>query len=230
MSRDCKSTKKYLNSTRNNAVFSSEWLIIRKFCIHLHRKKKRMKEKLRLLGPAILVVGLVATAYFLLTYESDVLWKAQELNLFLDTPLFLRQQMVSSGWLISWLGAYFTEFFYHEALGVGMLCAWWAVLMLVIGRTFRIPMKWSVVLLIPVAALLLTIVDLGYWLYYLKLKGHFFAATIGVGSDKPLNIKLYSRFGFSRKIKDCHYDPCGMDENNQPEYEETAWWLLSKDL
>ena len=149
-----------------------------------------MKEKLRLLGPAILVVGLLATAYFLLTYESDYLWKAQELNLFLDTPLFLRQQMVSSGWLISWLGAYFTEFFYHEALGVGMLCAWWAVLMLVIGRTFRIPMKWSVVLLIPVAALLLTIVDLGYWLYYLKLKGHFFAATIGT------TIAVLSVWGF----------------------------------
>ena len=58
----------------------------------------------------------------------------------------------------------------------------------------------------------------------------FRTATIGVGSDKPLNIQLYRRFGFVRKIKDCHYDPCGMDENNQPEYEEEAWWLLSKDL
>ena len=63
----------------------------------------------------------------------------------------------------------------------------------------------------------------------LKEKG-FRTATIGVGSDKPQNIRLYSRFGFDRKIRDCHYDPCGMDENNQPEYEETAWWLLSKDL
>ncbi len=58
----------------------------------------------------------------------------------------------------------------------------------------------------------------------------FHTATIGVGSDKPQNIKLYRRLGFHRKIKDCHYDPCGMDENNQPEYEEEAWWLLSKDL
>lgn len=58
----------------------------------------------------------------------------------------------------------------------------------------------------------------------------FRVATIGVGSDKPQNIRLYRRFGFDRKIKDCHYDPCGMDENNQPEYEETAWWLLGKDL
>ena len=58
----------------------------------------------------------------------------------------------------------------------------------------------------------------------------FHTATIGVGSDKPLNIQLYRRFGFNRKVKDCHYDPCGMDENNQPEYEEEAWWLLAKDL
>ena len=58
----------------------------------------------------------------------------------------------------------------------------------------------------------------------------FRRATIGVGSDKPQNIRLYRRFGFDRKVKDCHYDPCGMDENNQPEYEEEAWWLLSKDL
>ena len=56
------------------------------------------------------------------------------------------------------------------------------------------------------------------------------AATIGVGSDKPLNVKLYHRLGFREKVKDCHYDPCGMDENNQPRYEEAGWWLLSKDL
>jgi ribosomal protein S18 acetylase RimI-like enzyme len=54
--------------------------------------------------------------------------------------------------------------------------------------------------------------------------------TIGVGPDEPQNVRLYRCFGFNTKIKDCHYDPCGMDENNQPEYEEEAWWLLAKDL
>ena len=58
----------------------------------------------------------------------------------------------------------------------------------------------------------------------------FQTATIGVGSDKPQNIQLYRRLGFNTKVKDCHFDPCGMDENNQPEYEEEAWWLLSKNL
>ena len=58
----------------------------------------------------------------------------------------------------------------------------------------------------------------------------FRTVTIGVGSDEPQNLRLYRRLGFITKIKDCHYDPCGMDENMQPIYEDTPWWLLKKDL
>jgi hypothetical protein len=138
-----------------------------------------MKEKLKWL-PLLLIVGAVAAIGFcLLHYESEYLWKVQELNLFLDTPLFLKQQTVVSGWLLTWMGTWFTEFFYHPWQGVLMLCAWWVLLMLMAGRTFRVPLKWATVLLVPVAMLLLTDVDLGYWIYYLKLRGHFFAATIG---------------------------------------------------
>ena len=61
-------------------------------------------------------------------------------------------------------------------------------------------------------------------------KSGFRRATIGVGSDEPANIRLYRRMGFTEKIKDCHYDPCGLDENMQPVYEEEGWWLLAKEL
>ena len=55
-------------------------------------------------------------------------------------------------------------------------------------------------------------------------------ATIGVGSDDLHNISLYRHFGFLEKVKDCHDDPCALDENGQPVYEEAAWWLLKKEL
>ena len=140
---------------------------------------KDMKDKLKLLSPALVVVALLAIACCLLVYERAFLWKAQEMNLFLDTPLFLKQQMVTSGWLLTWLGCYFTEFFYHPVLGVTLLTLWWTVLLLVIWRTFRIPVRWTAVLLIPLAAIVIMNMDLGYWIYYLKLRGHFFAAAIG---------------------------------------------------
>lgn len=55
-------------------------------------------------------------------------------------------------------------------------------------------------------------------------------ATIGVGTDEPHNFSMYRHFGFNTKIKDCHYDPCGMDENMKPVFEDAVWWLLQKSL
>lgn len=58
----------------------------------------------------------------------------------------------------------------------------------------------------------------------------FRTATIGVAVDEPQNIKLYHRMGFTKKIKDCNYDPCGFNAYGQQLYEEAGWWLLSKEL
>ena len=46
-------------------------------------------------------------------------------------------------------------------------------------KTFAISTQWAPLLLIPIALLLITNVDLGYWVYILKLRGHFFLTTIG---------------------------------------------------
>ena len=63
------------------------------------------------------------------------------------------------------------------------------------------------------------------------LKNHgFIKATIGVSSDEPHNIEMYRHYGFTEKIRDCNYDPCAMDENMMPEYDEQGWWLLARDL
>lgn len=132
-----------------------------------------------LAGYLIPVLGLVAIAVALLAYDSDFLFRVQELNLFLYTPLFFQQQMVVSGGFLTWVGTYFTQYFYHPWMGVSLLCLWWLLLMWLVKRTFRIPAYASVALLVPVVLLLITDVDLGYWIFYLKLRGHFFVATIG---------------------------------------------------
>lgn len=124
-------------------------------------------------------VALIAIAVVLLTYENHLLWKIQEKNLFLCSSLFFKEQMVVPGGLLTWIGTWFTQFLYYPWLGVLMLCAWWFVLLLLIKQTFQTPDRWAVMLLIPVALLLLTNVDLGYWIYLLKLRGHFFVTTIG---------------------------------------------------
>ena len=128
---------------------------------------------------AIPFVGLALIAIALVAFESDYLYRVQEQSLFLNTPLFFRQCMVASGGLLSWVGAFLTQFFYHPALGACLLCACWAVLVWLLIVTFRIPPRWAVVTLVPIVLLLLTDVTLGYWIFYLKLRGYFYVGTLG---------------------------------------------------
>ena len=61
----------------------------------------------------------------------------------------------------------------------------------------------------------------------LKTAG-FRYATIGVSDDHIR--KMYQHMGFMKEVKICHYDPCAMDENMQPEFDREGYWLLAKDL
>lgn len=125
------------------------------------------------------ILSLVAIACTLVWFENDLLWKVQQLNLFLFTPLFFTQQMVVSGGLLVYMATFFTQFLFQPWLGVSLLCGWWLLLMWLTKKAFRLPDFWSPLLLIPVGLLLIANVDMGYWLYVLKMRGYFFAPTIG---------------------------------------------------
>ena len=131
------------------------------------------------LAISVWIVALVVIAGAMLLFESDQLWKIQEKNLFLCSMLFLKEQLVVPGGLLTWLGTWFTQFLYYPWLGVLMLCCWWLLLMFIVKRAFRIPDRWAILMLIPVALLLLSNMDMGYWIYLLKLRGYFFVSTIG---------------------------------------------------
>ena len=136
-----------------------------------------MKQKYFAL--AIWLVALVVIAGALLIFESDQLWKVQEKNLFLCSMLYLKEQLVVPGGFLTWAGTWFTQFLYYPWLGVLLLCGWWLLLMFIIKRAFRIPDRWAILMLIPVAILLLANMTMGYWIYLLKLRGYFFVSTIG---------------------------------------------------
>ena len=143
-------------------------------------------------------LAIVVIACLLLVLEKDFLWKIQEQNLFLCSWQFFKEQMVVPGGLLTWLGTFFTQFHYHPWLGVTLLAAWWMLLVWLIERTFRLDGWWHLLTVVPLLFILVTIVDMGYWVYILKLRGHFFVTTIGVTavtallwafrvmSDKPI--------------------------------------------
>ena len=137
-------------------------------------------KQLKYIPLLLVVIALSIVAWSLLTYEDNLLWKMQELNLHLNTGLFFKQQLVVAGGLLTWLGTFFTEFFYHAWLGVLMLIGWWALLVWLSAKALKVNMKWAVLLLIPVSLLLASNMELGYWIYYMKLRGYYFVGTIGL--------------------------------------------------
>ena len=140
-----------------------------------------MKESMRkYITPIVWLAALAVTAGLLLSYEYHVLWKIQEQSLFLDTPLFFRQQMVVPGGLLTYMGCFLTQLLYYPVLGVVVLCLMWGLLMWMMQRTFKVSQRWAPLLIVPVAMLLAANVQMGYWIYPIKLKGWYFDATVGV--------------------------------------------------
>ena len=133
----------------------------------------------RYLPISIWLVALLIVAGALLFFEADLLWKVQEQNLFLDTRMFFNERMLVPGGLLSWTGTWLTQFFYHPWVGILLLCACWLLLMWLVKKAFALTDVWMPLALVPVGLLLLTIVDMGYWVYLLKLPGHVFVGTLG---------------------------------------------------
>ena len=128
---------------------------------------------------ALWLLTLTVLAIIMLSFEADLLWKVQQHNVFLNTSLFFHQMMAMPGGMLSYLGAFFTQHFYYPWVGVILMCGWWLLLMWLTKRTFNIPDRWTVVTVIPVAILLVANMDMGYWVYFMKMPGYFYAATIG---------------------------------------------------
>ena len=143
-----------------------------------------MKKKLQPI--ALWLVTLIAVATVLLFFESDLLWKVQQHNVFLTTSLFFQQMMAMPGGMLSYLATFFTQHFYYPWVGVILLCCWWLLLMWLTKRAFNIAERWTVLTVIPVAILLVANMDLGYWIYFIKLPGYFYVATIGTTAATAL--------------------------------------------
>ena len=115
----------------------------------------------------------------MLTYENEYLFRIQEQSLFLYTLLFFKLCMSEVGGLLIWLGCYFTQYLYHTWIGASILLLLWTLLVWMLKKAFNIPSVLGVLAIIPIAILSITIFHLGYWIFYLKMHGYFFASTLG---------------------------------------------------
>ena len=139
-----------------------------------------MKYLRRFLVPLLLAAALVVMGGLVLRTESEVLYRMQELSLWLPTHYFFKISTFYPGGPLTWAAAYMVQHFYHPAVGMGLMLLAWALIMWLTCRLFRLRGVWQGLSLLVPLCLMACLVQTGYWLYYMKLQGHPWVPTLGV--------------------------------------------------
>ena len=126
------------------------------------------------------VIAIVALGvYYLIVKNSDVLFMAQSRQLWYSSDIYWNDLMKLPGGLLAWTGSYLTQFLYKPALGSGILMALWVVLYFLIQKSFQLKGWLPGLAFAAVMCLLAGEIDMGYWIYYIKIPGYYFRETLG---------------------------------------------------
>ena len=125
--------------------------------------------------PLLFFVGLWIV---LSTYESALLFRINELSVFLFDDLFFESMMSKPAGFLHYISSFFVQFFYYPALGAAIYVALlYAVYKLVIS-VIGLQKSYKLLALLPVLALLVSNTQLGYWIFYLKQPGYWYMALL----------------------------------------------------
>ncbi len=135
------------------------------------------------------LLAFLAFAVYILYINQEVLYTAHDRSEFIFGAPFFHTLMSKPFGLMQYVGAWLTQLFYHPVLGAGVLLAIWVLIFLVGIKAFRLQGKAkngrvsrnaaSALMLLPVACLLVSIVDLGYWIYIFSIRGYWFSQSLG---------------------------------------------------
>ncbi len=129
--------------------------------------------------------------YFLYVRNADTMFFMQDRGWWNSTQLFWDSCMSLPGGLLSWTGAYLTQFFYYPALGCAMLILLWLVTFGLAKWSFKVADEWSFLLFIPLTALLCSDIQLGYWVYILKAVDYVFCHSLGLFAALLLSVPFW---------------------------------------
>ena len=128
--------------------------------------------------PAILLLAVVWG--LLAFYEPALLFRVNELSVFLYDNIFFEEMMSMPAGILYYVASFLVQFFYYPVLGATVYVALLAVVYWLTYKVFDIPVRYRILALLPVAALLASNTQLGYWIFYLKIPGYYYVALLGV--------------------------------------------------
>ena len=118
-------------------------------------------------------------AVYILYINQEVFYTAHDRSEFVYGAPFFHTLLSKPFGLMQYVGAWLTQLFCRPAVGTGVLAVIWALIFLTGARAFRLQAGASALMLLPVACLLTSVVDQGYWIYVSTIRGYWFSQSVG---------------------------------------------------
>ena len=130
----------------------------------------------------ILYVSLLAFILFvvyILYINQEVFYTAHDRSEFIFGAPFFHTLLSKPFGLMQYVGAWLTQLFCRPSLGASVMMIIWVLIYYVGTKAFRLQGSASALMLLPVACLLTSVVDLGYWIYISTIRGYWFSQSVG---------------------------------------------------
>ena len=121
----------------------------------------------------------ISFVVYILYINQEVLYTAHERSEFIFGAPFFHTLMSKPFGLMRYVGAWLTQLLCEPAIGAGVLIAIWVLIFYVGTKAFRLQGSASALMLLPVACLLTSIVNQGYWIYISTIRGYWFSQSVG---------------------------------------------------
>ena len=136
--------------------------------------------------PSLLGGNLFAILFFVVVWallafrESALLFRVNELSVFLYDDLFYEEMMTMPAGILYYVASWLVQFFYYPVLGATIYVALLALVYWLTCRVFDLAPGRRLLAMLPVVALLASNTQLGYWIFYIKIPGYYYVALLGV--------------------------------------------------
>ena len=127
----------------------------------------------------VCLLAFVSLAVYALYINQEVLYTAHDRSELIYGVSFFHTLMSKPFGLMLYVGAWLTQLFCQPAVGAGVLSVIWAITFFAGVKAFRLRGAASALMLLPIACLLASVVDLGYWIYIFSIKGYWFSQSVG---------------------------------------------------
>lgn len=137
------------------------------------------KNKISSIVLYVSLLVFVLFVVYILYINQEVFYTAHDRSEFIYGAPFFHTLLSKPFGLMQYIGAWLTQLFCRPAFGSVVLAAIWVLIFLVGIKAFRLKPSASALMLLPVACLLTSVVDLGYWIYVSTIRGYWFSQSVG---------------------------------------------------